>query len=50
MKPSLDVQTTYIETEKVFKEYVNEIMSGRKKCDFIVIKVKSNLLHKYSVF
>lgn len=50
MKPSLDVQTICIETEKVFRGYINEIMNERKACNFIVMKVKRNLYQKYSVF
>jgi len=49
-KASIDVQTICIETEKIFKEYINDFMNKKKYMNFIVIKVKTNLFNKFSIF
>lgn len=49
-KPSTDVQTVCIETEKVFRQYVHDIMLKKKSKQFIVLKVKSNIHNRYIIF
>lgn len=46
IKPSIDVQTVCIETEKVFREYT--IINKTKT--FVLNKVKINLYSKFSIF
>lgn len=50
IKPSLDVQTVCIVTEKVFREYNYAIMNKTKSKFFVLNKVKINLYSKFSIF
>ena len=49
IKPSTDVQTVCIETEKVFRQYTHDIILKRKTKQYVVLKVKSNLLNRYDI-
>lgn len=49
-KASIDVQTICIETEKIFREYINDFMNKKKCMNILVIKVKINLFNKFSIF
>jgi len=41
-KASINVQTICIETDKIFREYLNAFMNKKKCITFLVIKVKTN--------
>lgn len=47
-KPSKCLQTVCVESEKVFRQYSTE--NRKKPINFLVVKVKSILHNKYSIF
>jgi len=49
-KASIDVQTICIETEKIFREYINDFLNKKKCMNFLVIKLKTKLFNEFSIF
>lgn len=49
-KPSKCLQTVCIESEKIFRQYSNDFVNQKKNFNFLLVKVKSILYTKYSIF
>lgn len=49
-KPSKCLQTVCIESEKIFRQYSIEFTNQKKSIKFFIVKLKSVLYNKYSIF